>query len=127
MIKLIIILLLPVYLFSQEISHNDTLHIDGKNKIKKLAIADSIPVKIEPLPILSYDSNTGFGFGAKAFFLNLLKLRESFDLIIFLSTKGERWLRFVFWVLILAASGLHPDILTFPTGIPILLLDSGII
>jgi outer membrane protein assembly factor BamA len=63
-----------------------------------LLSADSIDSKIEPLPILSYDSNTGFGFGAKSFFLNLLKLRESFDVIVFISTKGERWFRFVFSV-----------------------------
>ena len=74
----------------------DTLPSYDEPHIKKLYDADSIPSKIEPLPILSYDYNTGFGFGAKAFFLNLLKLRESFDLIIFFSTKGERWLRFVF-------------------------------
>jgi outer membrane protein assembly factor BamA len=61
-----------------------------------IAEADSIPSKIEPLPILSYDSNTGFGFGAKSFFLNLFKARESFDVILFLSTKGQRWFRLVF-------------------------------
>ncbi len=61
----------------------------------KRADADSIPSKIEPLPFLSYDSNTGIGFGVKAFFLNLLKLKESFDLIIFMSTLGERWISFV--------------------------------
>jgi len=58
--------------------------------------ADSVEAKIEPLPIISYDSNTGFGFGAKSFFLNLLNLRESFDVIVFLSTKGERWFHFVY-------------------------------
>ena len=40
-------------------------------------ITDSIksPVesKFEPLPIFYYDSNDGFGYGAKAFFLNFLK------------------------------------------------------
>jgi len=61
-----------------------------------LPVADSVDTEIEPLPILSYDSNTGFGFGAKSFFLNLLNLRESFDVIIFLSTKGEKWFRFVY-------------------------------
>jgi len=70
--------------------------IQDEEDVKKPADTDSIPSKIEPLPIVSYDSNTGFGFGAKAFFLNLLRLRESFDLIIFLSTKGQRWLKFTF-------------------------------
>jgi len=51
---------------------------------------------LEPLPIISYDTDTGFGYGAKAFFLNHLELNESFDLVLFNSTKGERWYRFVF-------------------------------
>ena len=51
---------------------------------------------IEPLPILNYDSDAGFGYGAKAFLLNTLKLNESFDVIVFNSTKGERWYKFVF-------------------------------
>jgi len=57
---------------------------------------DSVETKFEPLPILSYDSNTGFGFGAKAFLLNFLHSRESFDVIIFMSTKGEKWFRTLF-------------------------------
>jgi outer membrane protein assembly factor BamA len=51
---------------------------------------------IEGLPILMYDTDVGFGFGAKAFFLNYLGRSESFDLTLFQSTKGERWYRFVF-------------------------------
>ncbi len=51
---------------------------------------------IEPFPILSYDTDTGFGYGAKGFFLNQLGMNESFDLTFFNSTKGERWYRFVF-------------------------------
>jgi endonuclease/exonuclease/phosphatase family metal-dependent hydrolase len=51
---------------------------------------------IEPLPIISYDTDVGFGYGAKAFFLNLLKHNESFDITLFNSTKGEKWYRFVF-------------------------------
>jgi len=50
----------------------------------------------EPLPILSYDTDTGFGYGTKAFLLNYLNLNESLDLILFQSTKGERWYRTVF-------------------------------
>ena len=50
---------------------------------------------IEPFPIISYDTDIGFGYGAKAFFLNQLDLNESFDLTFFNSTKGERWYRFV--------------------------------
>lgn len=50
----------------------------------------------EPLPIVSYDTDTGFGYGAKAFLLNAFHSNESFDLILFNSTKGERYYRFVF-------------------------------
>lgn len=54
--------------------------------------------EIETLPILSYDTDVGFGYGAKAFFLNQFSLSESFDIVAFNSTKGERWYRFVFSV-----------------------------
>ena len=57
---------------------------------------DTLDTKFEPFPILSYDSNTGFGFGAKAFLLNFFHARESFDMIVFLSTKGEKWFRTLF-------------------------------
>lgn len=50
----------------------------------------------EPFPIVSYDTDVGLGYGAKAFYLNPLGKSESFDLILFNSTKGERWYRFVF-------------------------------
>ena len=52
----------------------------------------------EILPILSYDTDTGFGYGAKAFFYNKLSIKESFDLILFNSTKGEQWYKVVFSV-----------------------------
>ena len=51
---------------------------------------------IELFPILSYDTDAGFGYGAKAFFYNQLNTRESFDIILFNSTKGEQWYKFVF-------------------------------
>lgn len=52
--------------------------------------------EIEPLPIINYDADAGFGYGAKLFVLNKLKHNESFDALVFNSTKGERWYRFVF-------------------------------
>jgi outer membrane protein assembly factor BamA len=55
-------------------------------------------ISFEPLPIISYDTNTGLGYGAKAFLLNAFKTRESFDLILFNSSRGERWYHFVFSV-----------------------------
>lgn len=51
---------------------------------------------VEPLPIASFDTDVGVGYGAKCFFLNQLRLNESFDCVAFNSTKGERWYRFVF-------------------------------
>lgn len=50
----------------------------------------------EFLPLASYDTDVGFGYGVKAFFLDFLGAAESFDLILFNSTKGERWYRLVF-------------------------------
>lgn len=50
----------------------------------------------EFFPIVSYDTDAGFGYGAKAFLLNHAGENESFDLVLFNSTKGERWYRFVF-------------------------------
>jgi len=52
--------------------------------------------KIEGLPILSYDTDAGFGYGAKLFALDYLGLNESFDAVLFNSTKGERWYRAAF-------------------------------
>ncbi len=52
--------------------------------------------EIEALPILSYDTDAGFGYGAKLFLLNQLGMSESFDIVGFNSTNGERWYRLVF-------------------------------
>lgn len=53
----------------------------------------------EVFPIVNYDSDAGFGYGAKAFLFNQLEMNESFDLILYNSTKGERWYRFVFSIM----------------------------
>ena len=47
-------------------------------------------------PILMYDTDIGFGYGAKAKFVNYLSVKESFDLMLFGSTKGERLFDFIF-------------------------------
>lgn len=57
---------------------------------------DSSRSNFEVLPILSYDSDVGFGYGAKVFLYDQLNSNESFDFILFNSTKGERWYKFVF-------------------------------
>lgn len=46
---------------------------------------------ISAFPILMYDSDIGYGYGAKVKFIDYFKMKESFDLIAFNSTKGERW------------------------------------
>jgi outer membrane protein assembly factor BamA len=50
----------------------------------------------EAFPIINYDTDVGFGYGAKGFFYNYLNHGESFDLTAYNSTKGERWYRFVY-------------------------------
>jgi len=47
-------------------------------------------------PILMYNSDIGVGYGAKGKFVNYLSHRESFDLMLFGSSKGERLIDFVF-------------------------------
>jgi outer membrane protein assembly factor BamA len=49
-------------------------------------------------PILMYDTDIGVGYGGKIKFVNYLARRESFDLILFNSSKGERWYVFTFSV-----------------------------
>ena len=47
-------------------------------------------------PILMYDSDVGFGFGGKGIVKNLFFLDESFDLMVFGSSKGEQEYDLVF-------------------------------
>jgi outer membrane protein assembly factor BamA len=49
-----------------------------------------------PFPILMYDSDIGFGYGGRVKFVDYFKKKESLDLILFNSTKGERWYVFTF-------------------------------
>ncbi len=51
-----------------------------------------------PFPIVMYDTDIGFGYGGRVKFIDYLKKRESLDLILFNSTKGERWYVFTFSV-----------------------------
>ncbi|GBD88606.1 outer membrane protein assembly factor BamA [bacterium BMS3Abin03] len=52
--------------------------------------------EIEFIPIINYDTDVGLGYGIKLFSFHQLNHHESFDVIIYNSTKGERWYRFVF-------------------------------
>ncbi len=47
-------------------------------------------------PIVMYDTDIGFGYGGKGRVVNLFRRNESLDLILFNSTKGERWYVFSF-------------------------------
>ena len=51
-----------------------------------------------PFPIVMYDTDIGFGYGGRVKFVDYLKKKESLDLILFNSTKGERWYVFTFSV-----------------------------
>jgi len=49
-----------------------------------------------PFPILMYDTDIGFGYGGRVKFVDYIGRKESLDLILFNSTKGERWYVFTF-------------------------------
>ncbi len=59
---------------------------------------ESTEKSISVFPILMYDTDIGVGYGAKAKCVDYLSQKESFDLILFNSTKGERWYVFTFCV-----------------------------
>ena len=67
----------------------------GAAKPEKTPIPQAKP-RLDPFPILMYDTDIGVGYGAKLFLLNQMKRNESFDFTAFNSSKGERWYRFVF-------------------------------
>jgi outer membrane protein assembly factor BamA len=47
-------------------------------------------------PILMYDTDIGVGYGGKVKLVHYLNQKESFDLTLFNSSKGERWYVFTF-------------------------------
>lgn len=51
---------------------------------------------LSAFPILMYDTDIGLGYGGKAKFVDYFFKKESFDFIVFNSTKGERWYVFAF-------------------------------
>jgi outer membrane protein assembly factor BamA len=52
--------------------------------------------KSDVFPFVLYDTDIGFGAGVKGFYFNPLEQNESFDLLLFASTKGERRVAFGF-------------------------------
>ena len=59
-------------------------------------IPDRTYKSLSVMPILMYDPDIGVGYGGKARFVDYLGKKESFDLILFNSSKGERWYVFTF-------------------------------
>jgi len=70
---------------------------------RALAVAPRESERVEPctkstreaLPIVMYDTDIGYGFGAKLFARHMLRRSESVDLTLFGSSKGERWFKMV--------------------------------
>ncbi len=62
----------------------------------KASAEEKIKKSLSAFPILMYDTDIGVGYGGKAKFVNYLSRKESFDFIVFNSTKGERWYVFTF-------------------------------
>jgi len=58
-------------------------------------IKDDDRSAFEYFPFVLYDTDIGFGGGAKFFLFNQFGDQESLDLLLFASTKGERWVRIV--------------------------------
>jgi len=84
-------------MFSNQISIKIGLLLILCTNIQISAQSDSTDrAGIEIFPILSYDTDAGIGYGAKSFFYNQFNTEESFDIILFNSTKGEQWYKFVF-------------------------------
>jgi len=58
--------------------------------------AQTKPRSFSAFPILSYGSDVGFGFGGKGVRKNQFHRDESFDVILFGSSKGEQWVFLAF-------------------------------
>lgn len=54
--------------------------------------------KLDVFPFVLYDTDIGFGAGVKGYYFNAFEQNESFDLLLFASTKGERRVAFGFSV-----------------------------
>ena len=81
-LKIYIIILLSYATFIAAEGDNDT----------------STTTKLDIFPFILYDTDIGFGAGVKSFYYNPLEHNESFDLLLFASTKGERRIAFGFSV-----------------------------
>jgi len=86
-------MLLAVFLFSffmMSLTNGAKATLEDENRENKKSLS--------VFPILMYDTDIGVGFGAKAKFVDYLSKKESFDFILFNSSKGERWYVFTFCI-----------------------------
>ena len=83
-----------LFVFSLAAAAGQEVTETAKAKETKSA-QDTIPDKSykswSPMPIVMYDTDIGFGFGGKVKFVDFLKMKESFDLIVFQATKDKKW------------------------------------
>ena len=82
-IPVVLLLMLP---YGITIAQTDTLKQDVSSRQRSVSV----------FPIIMYDSDIGFGFGGRGVVKNQFKSNESFDLILFGSTKGEQYYVFAF-------------------------------
>ncbi len=69
---------------------------EGWQPIDIFRLIDEDSTKLEWLPVVNYDSDFGFGGGVKMFYLSPFGGIESFDILLFASTGGERLYAFTF-------------------------------
>jgi outer membrane protein assembly factor BamA len=72
------------------------LLLTGGLAAQDTSIAPGSDRSLSAFPILMYDTDIGFGYGGRVKLVDYLKRKESLDLILFNSTKGERWYVFTF-------------------------------
>jgi len=86
--KLLPLFLATFFLFLFAISNSASAALGEEKEDTKKSLS--------AFPILMYNTDIGVGYGGKAKFVNYLSRKESFDFIVFNSSKGERWYVFTF-------------------------------
>ena len=68
----------------------------GASELAAAEVPEKGATSFSAFPIAMYNSDIGFGLGGKGVLKNSLRKDESFDLILFASSKGEQWYVFTF-------------------------------
>ncbi|HKB84931.1 MAG TPA: BamA/TamA family outer membrane protein [Ignavibacteriaceae bacterium] len=68
--------------------------VEAQSEPETLALTEGIDWEV--FPIVTYDTDAGFGYGIKGYIRNPLAGNESYDLTLYNSTEGERWYRLQF-------------------------------